>query len=107
VPVLRLAHDHAAAAPVPDLLVEQVDEAGDDVVIAVHREEQRHDAPASGEDPLADGDGLVEVGPLLVEVRHDNGPGHADELAFVPQPGRRCVDPVDRRHDEQGGVGAS
>ena len=104
--ILGLGHGNGPAGPVPDLLVEQVDEAGHHAVVAVDGQEQGQHPAAADEDALAHRDGLVEVSAVLVEVRDDDRARHAHCLALVPQAGGRGVDSVDRRHHEQGRVRA-
>ena len=92
-----------AAGVVEDLLRQQADQPAGRAVVGGHRQVERQHALA--EDPLADGDRLVEVGARLVELGDDDGPRHADRGALLPEQPGRAVDPVDRGHDEQRGVG--
>ena len=100
---LRLAIHPGAAGVVVDPLGDQVDEAGRCSVVGHHRQHQGHDALA--EHPLADRHELVEVGPRVVQAGHDDGAGHPDGGALLPEHLRAAVDAVDGRDHEQGGVG--
>src|SRR5439155_1536892 len=71
-------------------LRDQADEPGDGLaVVAVQRQVQRQDVVA--EHPLALGERLVEVGPLVVQPGHRDGAGHADRRALLPERGRGGV----------------
>ena len=89
--VLRVggALDPRAGGVVDDARVEQRDQAGDAAVVVVHRQVQRHDRLV--EQPLAQRDGLVEVGPRLVELADDDGPRDAERRRTPPTaaPSRR------------------
>ena len=94
VPILGVGHLQTVRRPVPDLLVQQVDEPDDGVLVSVDGEEQRLYPSSADEDALADRDRLVEVRTLAVEVGDDDRPGHPDEFALVPQACGGGVDPV-------------
>ncbi|CAB4742087.1 unannotated protein [freshwater metagenome] len=85
-----------ARRPLVDRGREQVDEPDDVLALAVDRQDERQHASAPGEHPLADGDGLVEIGALAVELRHDNRAGEPDGLALIPELLRSGVDAIDR-----------
>ncbi len=57
------------------------------------------------EDPLADGQRLVEVGPGLVQLADHDGARHADGRALLPEQPGRAVDAVDGGDHEQRRVG--
>ena len=87
---------------VGDALVEQRQHAADRAVVLVHGQVQRQHVLA--EQALAQRDGVVEVGPRAVELGDHDGPRQAGRLALRPQRGRRRVQAVRGRHDEQRGV---
>ena len=74
-------------------------------VVGGHRQVERQHAVA--EDPLADRDRLVEVGPVLVELGDHDRARHADGRALLPQHLGRAVDAVDRADHEERGVGGA
>ncbi len=94
-----------AVGVVEDGLREQPDEACRAAVVGGHREVQRHDAVA--EHALADGDRLVEVGAVLVQLGDDHRARHPDRGALLPQHLGRSVDAVDGRDHEECGVGGA
>ena len=63
---------------------------------------QRHDVVA--EDPLAQRQGLLEVGALVVQPGDRDGAGHPDRGALLPQGAGGRVHAVHGGDDEQRGV---
>ena len=100
-----LALDPAAAGVVGHGLGQQADQPGRAAVVGGHRQVQRQHAVA--EDPLADRDRLVEVGPVLVQLGDHHRARHADGRALLPQHPGRAVDAVDRADHEQRRVGGA
>ena len=87
---------------VEDPLGQQPDQARGRLLVAEQRQVQRLDARA--EHALAHGEGLVEVRPLLVQVRDHHGSRHADGGALLPEHPGHPVDAVHGRDDEEGGI---
>src|SRR6266540_921219 len=87
-------------------LADQADQAGHrGAVVAVQRQVQGHDVVA--EDPLANREGLVEVGALVVKAGDRDGARHADRGALLPERGGGGVHAVDGGDHEQRRVGGA
>ncbi len=91
-----------AAAVVVEAPGQQADQPGHGPGTRGHRQVERRDGVA--ERVLAGPQGLVEVGPLVIQLGDDHGPGHPDAGALLPQHPGQPVHPVGGRHGEQCGV---
>ena len=98
--------DQLAAEPVGvrgvDVRFEQRDQPAHRAVRAAV--EQVHREDALPELPLAEPDGVLDVGARPVELGDDDRPRHADGGALLPELHGGGVHPVDGGDDEQGGV---